>query len=37
MGTETQDSQRSMEVRALTNLKDFLTKGKGTDLVVEMK
>jgi lactate dehydrogenase-like 2-hydroxyacid dehydrogenase len=37
MGTENQDSQRKMEVRALTNLKDFLTKGKGSDLVLEMK
>ncbi|KAJ7350445.1 hypothetical protein DFH08DRAFT_861478 [Mycena albidolilacea] len=37
MGTETQDSQRKMEVRALTNLKDFLTVGKGKDVVVEMK
>jgi len=37
MGTETQDSQRKMEVRALTNLKDFLTLGKGKDVVIEMK
>ncbi|KAF8178586.1 hypothetical protein K438DRAFT_1266375 [Mycena galopus ATCC 62051] len=37
MGTETQDSQRKMEVRALTNLKDFLTSGKGKDVVIEMK
>ncbi|CAK5282411.1 unnamed protein product, partial [Mycena citricolor] len=37
MGTETQDSQRKMEVRALTNLKDFLTAGAGKDLVPEMK
>ncbi|KAJ7647642.1 hypothetical protein FB45DRAFT_822666 [Roridomyces roridus] len=37
MGTETQDSQRKMEVRALTNLKDFLTAGKGKDIVIEMK
>lgn len=26
-----------MEVRALTNLKDFLTTGKGKDLVIEFK
>ncbi|KAJ6576834.1 hypothetical protein B0H10DRAFT_927751 [Mycena sp. CBHHK59/15] len=37
MGTETQDSQRKMEVRALTNLRDFLTEGRGKDVVVEMK
>ncbi|KAF9243123.1 D-isomer specific 2-hydroxyacid dehydrogenase [Melanogaster broomeanus] len=37
MGTETQDSQHHMEVRALTNLKDFLREGKGTDLVPEMR
>jgi len=37
MGTENQDTQRKMEVRALMNLKDFLTKGKGSDLIPEMK
>ncbi|KIM63933.1 hypothetical protein SCLCIDRAFT_15408 [Scleroderma citrinum Foug A] len=37
MGTETQDSQREMEVRALTNLRDFLVKGSGKDLVPEMR
>jgi len=37
MGTETQDTQHKMEVRVLTNLKDFLTKGSGKDLVPEMK
>jgi len=37
MGTETQDSQQAMEVRALTNLRDFLMKGAGNDLVVELK
>jgi glyoxylate reductase len=37
MGTENQDSQRKMEVRALTNLRDFLTIGKGKDLIIEMK
>ena len=35
MGTENQDSQRKMEVRALSNLKDFLTTGRGKDLVIE--
>ncbi|KIJ51306.1 hypothetical protein M422DRAFT_223817 [Sphaerobolus stellatus SS14] len=37
MGTETEESQRSMEVRALTNLKDFLEKGAGNDIVAEHK
>ncbi|KAJ3534171.1 hypothetical protein NM688_g7176 [Phlebia brevispora] len=37
MGTETCDSQKKMEIRALNNLRDFLTRGKGTDLVPEMK
>lgn len=37
MGTETEESQRSMEVRALTNLKDFLEKGSGKDIVGEHK
>ena len=37
MGTENQDSQRRMEVRALTNLRDFLTKGMGGDLIPEMR
>ncbi|KAI0062432.1 hypothetical protein BV25DRAFT_629211 [Artomyces pyxidatus] len=37
MGTETQDSQRKMEVRALTNIRDYLTKGKGIDTVPELK
>jgi len=37
MGTENQDTQRQMEVRALTNLKDFLTTGMGKDLVIEYK
>ncbi|KAG6902366.1 hypothetical protein C0995_000928 [Termitomyces sp. Mi166 len=35
MGTETQDSQRKMEVRALQNLRDYLTTGMGKDLVPE--
>lgn len=37
MGTENQDTQRKMEVRALTNLRDFILTGMGTDLVVEYK
>ena len=37
MGTENQDSQRKMEVRALTNLRDFLVEGMGQDLVIEFK
>jgi len=37
MGTENQDTQRKMEVRALTNLRDFLTIGYGKDLVIEYK
>jgi glyoxylate reductase len=35
MGTETQDTQKVMEVRALTNLRDFLIGGIGQDLVIE--
>jgi len=37
MGMETMETQKAMEVRALTNLRDFLTKGVGEDLVVEHK
>ena len=37
MGRETCDSQNKMEVRALTNLRYYLTKGEGTDLVWELK
>lgn len=37
MGTENQDTQRKMEVRALTNLRDFLITGKGKDLVPEFQ
>jgi lactate dehydrogenase-like 2-hydroxyacid dehydrogenase len=37
MGTETKDTQKVMEVRALTNLRDFLTTGMGQDLVLEYK
>ncbi|KAF5383487.1 hypothetical protein D9757_006132 [Collybiopsis confluens] len=35
MGTENQDTQRKMEVRALTNVRDFLTNGKGKDIIPE--
>lgn len=35
-GTETRDSQRKMEVRALTTVRDFFTKGQGADRVAEM-
>ncbi|THH20207.1 hypothetical protein EUX98_g8624 [Antrodiella citrinella] len=37
MGTETCDSQKKMEVRALSNLKDYLQKGSGNDVVPELK
>ncbi|KAF8070768.1 D-isomer specific 2-hydroxyacid dehydrogenase [Lyophyllum atratum] len=37
MGTENQDSQRKMEVRALQNLRDYFTTGMGKDLVIEFK
>ncbi|KAI0079269.1 hypothetical protein K474DRAFT_1659322 [Panus rudis PR-1116 ss-1] len=37
MGTETCDSQKKMEIRALQNLLDFLTKGSGSDVVPELK
>ncbi|GJJ08475.1 hypothetical protein Clacol_002693 [Clathrus columnatus] len=35
MGTETEESQRSMEVRALNNLKDYLENGTGKDIIPE--
>jgi len=35
MGTENRDTQRKMEVRALKNIQDFLTNGRGTDVVAE--
>lgn len=37
MGTESQDTQHKMEVRALTNLRDFILTGMGKDLVLEFK
>jgi len=36
MGTETQESQHTMEIRALGNLRDFLVHGSGKDVVPEM-
>lgn len=36
MGTETQESQRKMEVRALSNLRGYLTKDAGDDVVPEL-
>lgn len=35
VGTRTQDTERKMEVRAMTNLRDFLLTGSGKDLVLE--
>ena len=37
MGTETCDSQKKMEIRALNNLLEFVTKGIGIDIVPELK
>lgn len=37
MGTETQESQRAMEVRALQNLQDYFASGHGKDLVLEYR
>jgi len=37
MGTETCDTQKKMEIRALTNIRDYLVKGKGVDVVPELK
>jgi len=37
MGTETKDTQKKMELRALGNLKDFLISGAGKDLVPELR
>lgn len=35
MGTENQDTQKQMEMRALQNLRDFLLTGMGKDLIPE--
>lgn len=37
MGTETQESQKSMEIRALENLRTYLTGGEPKDLIPEYK
>ncbi|PCH36646.1 hypothetical protein WOLCODRAFT_140544 [Wolfiporia cocos MD-104 SS10] len=37
MGTETCDSQKKMEIRALSNLRDFVIKGKGSDIIPEFR
>jgi lactate dehydrogenase-like 2-hydroxyacid dehydrogenase len=37
MGTETKNTQKVMEVRALTNLRDFLITGMGQNLVREYR
>ncbi|KAH8828208.1 hypothetical protein DL96DRAFT_1602213 [Flagelloscypha sp. PMI_526] len=37
VGTENRDSRLRMEVRAFNNLKDYITKGMGKDLVKEFK
>ena len=37
MGTETRDSQKKMELRALGNLRDFLVQGSAKDLILEMR
>ena len=37
MGTETCDTQKKMEVRALTNIRDYLVKGRGNDVVPELR
>jgi lactate dehydrogenase-like 2-hydroxyacid dehydrogenase len=35
MGTETKETQMVMEARALKNLWDYFTEGRGNDLVTE--
>jgi len=37
VGTENQDARRKMEVRAITNIRDFLNGGVGENLVAECK
>jgi glyoxylate reductase len=37
VGTETRDTQKKMEVRALTNIRDYLVKGRGIDVVPELR
>ncbi|KAF8448649.1 D-isomer specific 2-hydroxyacid dehydrogenase [Boletus edulis BED1] len=36
-GTRTRDTERKMEVRAMTNLRDFLMTGSGKDIVPELR
>ncbi|KAH7883188.1 D-isomer specific 2-hydroxyacid dehydrogenase [Phlebopus sp. FC_14] len=37
VGTRSQDTERQMELRTMMNLKDFLTTGRGKDLVPELR
>lgn len=37
MGTLTSDTERKMEVRTLTNIRDYLVTGKGIDIVPELR
>lgn len=37
VGTTTQDTARKMEIQALENIRDYLTKGAGSDLVPELR
>ena len=37
MGTATIDTERKMEVRTLANIRDYLVKGKGVDIVPELR
>lgn len=37
VGTENQDARRQMEVKAITNLRDFIISGRGQNLVVECR
>lgn len=37
MGTMTPGARKEMEIRTLTNLKDYLITGKGKDLVPELR
>lgn len=37
VGTENQDARRKMEVKAITNLRDFVISGKGQNLVAECR
>ena len=37
MGTYTQEAERKMERRTLTNLREYIINGKGLDIVPELK